>query len=60
MADPEKRTTVRIVYGPSTEAHRTGKVGEETLEHPAGGEILTRRQINEAVERELRERAKTS
>lgn len=60
MADPEKRTKIRIVSAPSTEALASGKVGEETLEHPAGGEILTRRQINEAVERELRERAKTS
>lgn len=53
--NPEKGPKIRIGCGPSTEALASGKVGEETLEHLAGGEILSRREINEAVEKELGE-----
>lgn len=51
----EKGPKIRIVSAPSTEELATGKVGEETLEQLPGVGRLTRKQITEALEKELGE-----
>lgn len=51
MAGHNPENKIRIINSPTTEELATGKVGEETIEHLAGGEILTRREITRALGR---------
>ena len=58
MAEPrpeKNRGFIRIVSAPSTEELATGKVGEKTIEHLAGGEILTRSELDARIKEELGE-----
>lgn len=45
----EERGKVRIVSGSTTAELANGRVGEETIEHLAGGKLLTRKEITEAL-----------
>ena len=45
----EERERIRIVSGSTTAELADGNVGEETIEHLAGGELLTRKEITEAL-----------
>lgn len=49
MAGEETEPIIRIVSGPTTAELANGEVGGETLEHLAGGKLLTRREITEAL-----------
>ena len=42
-------TIIRIISGSTTAELAKGEVGEETIEHLAGGKLLTRREITEAL-----------
>ena len=49
MGGEETEPIVRVVSGKTTAELADGKVGEETLEHLAGGKLLTRKEITKAL-----------
>ncbi len=49
MAGEETEPIIRIVSGPTTAGLADGKDGEETIEHLAGGKLLTREEITKAL-----------